>query len=182
MVHAQTRQYYSSDKLALVSPTDKSKGIKLGEDISKAIQAFGQPTSVEDYPFETLGMMGKLYDFNGNKLYVTEGKLHSYHIFNSSILVGKINGTTFKVGDTIKSTRREIKNGPPGGPYHITYKDTYTFLDFPIVKEDGYSRNQHHYYYGVVFVLHNGIKYEASAHLYFDSNKKLFYISANLAD
>ncbi|AWW29376.1 hypothetical protein DN752_04025 [Echinicola strongylocentroti] len=170
------------DKLALISPTNKSKGIKLGEDINKALQAFGQPNSVEDYPFETDGEMGKLYIFKGNKLFALHGKLDSYHLFNNSILVGKINGTTFKIGDMIKSTRKEIKNGPPGGPYQITVKESHTFLDFPITAGKDTGRNITFQYSSILPLINGNIKYDGSVHLYFDSTKKLVYIGASVVD
>lgn len=50
-VMAQTTERYPLSKFALVSTTEASKGIELEENISKAIEAFGQPSKVEDYDF-----------------------------------------------------------------------------------------------------------------------------------
>ncbi|AWW29377.1 hypothetical protein DN752_04030 [Echinicola strongylocentroti] len=176
-VNAQEQPYCTVDNMALISPINKSKGIKLGEDISKAITAFGQPTSVKDYPFETDGKMGKLYDFRGNKLYVLDGKLDGYEIINSSLLVGKISGITYKVGDTIKSTKEVIKTGPPGGPYQTTYKDTHTFFGYSVTAGSSNSQNQSYSYSIDLVFKHGTVTTDSFASLLFGSNKKLTFIS-----
>lgn len=175
---AQTSQFYPIEKLALISPTNKSKGILLGEDIQKAIQAFGQPSSVKEFYYEMDEKMAYLYTFMGNKFYVLDGKLDAYEITNSSILVGKINGTTFKVGDKLKSTKKKVLKGPPGPGETFVWKETFSFLDFILKAEKGIAYNYGHAYYSSFGLTYKSVVFDGIGALLFDSNKQLFFIVA----
>lgn len=159
-VLAQTAKEYPLSKFALVSTIDASKGIELGEDISKAIEAFGQPSKEEKYDFKTDRVMGKLYTFLGNKLYVIDGKLVSYEIGNKLIAIGEKNGSTFKVGETITTTTN------------------LTFHGFPVeIKAKTRVLNNLNYdYTSVVVLAHGTVLVDDHLSLYFDSNKELIYV------
>lgn len=116
-----------------------------------------------------------------NKLYVADGRLISYEIMDNSIMVGKINGTVFKVGDKLKSTKKKVLKGPPGPGETYVWEEYFSFLDFGSVeKQSGISRSQRHDYIAVSPLIKDGIKYDATVQLYFNANKQLFYIGASL--
>lgn len=96
------------------------------------------------------------------KLYVLDRELDSYHIVNNSIAIEEKNGSTFKVGEKIKTTSETI----------------HTFRNFHVEKRTGVSQNvKYAYISGVTLTDGEGALLDAIGYLYFNSNKELIHLS-----
>ncbi|OOV19827.1 hypothetical protein [Flavobacterium sp. LM4] len=119
-------------EITLMKSTNKTIGLALGESTEKAIQIFGEPNSISDFYSETTDETLKTYNYGKNKLYFSNGRLQSFEIRESAnILVGKINGDSFKIGDKIKTVTKQIPLGPPSDKRWTTEK-TYSFYNYPL--------------------------------------------------
>ena len=151
--------------------SNSNKKILLGENISKAIDAFGQPGAVNDYEFEIEGKRGKEYTFLGNKLYFIEDKLFSYEITNNSISIGFVNNKRFKTGDKIETIPPPTHNGSPTIPGLAM--ETYLFLSLPVTKKSGTAKGFDYSYYAIYYLKNGNNNLDSRLELYFNSSKTL---------
>jgi hypothetical protein len=172
-----SQTFITVSNVQLISNTDPTKKIALGEHLSKAIDAFGQPSAVEDYELELDALHAKLYTFLGNKLYFVDDSLYSYELTQNTISVGFVNNQKFKIGDQLTTTTKRIQIGPDPMQYRI--EETYSLVGEPVTKESGHGRNID-YAYSATFDFKVGDIYtDQWVVLFFDSNKKLIYVGTN---
>lgn len=166
------------NNIALMSPANISQGVLLGDPISKATGIFGQPTSIVDQNFEMQNVTAKVYTYGNNKLYFVNGLLDSYSLFDASIIVGTINGTTFKIGDKIL-TRTITRTQPRGAPEKTYIK---SFLNFTLIlapDQGGVINGLNYTTLTNSSVKKNNAYIDMVFGLLFDSNDFLVKISVN---
>ncbi|RNL77967.1 hypothetical protein ED312_20215, partial [Sinomicrobium pectinilyticum] len=86
--------------------------VYVDDNISRATQVFGAPSDTKDYFFEMDNKKGKIYTYNGNKVYTIDNKIVSFDIKTNKVLLGIDGNKTFKIGDKIMETKRVIPHGP----------------------------------------------------------------------
>jgi hypothetical protein len=119
-------------EVILMKTSNKTIGLALGESTDKAIQVFGQPTSISDFYSEMTDETLKVYNYDQNKLYFSNGKLQSYELRQESdISVGEINGVAFRIGDAITVTTKKVPVGPIFEKRWRT-ETTYSFHSYPL--------------------------------------------------
>lgn len=136
--NAQT--FAEKNKFSLMKPENKSRGVYLYSNINEVKRILGEPTSVQEEYNEMEEAMAKVLFYKTNRLSFINDSLYSYEIKTADILVGTINGKTFKIGDKIETKKITIPLGPaPFDP--VKTEIIHTFMDYNINIEKGASRN-----------------------------------------
>jgi hypothetical protein len=170
-------------EVALMKSSNNTIGLLLGESTNKAIQIFGQPTSISDFYSEMAEETLKVYNYGQDKLYFSNGKLQSYELRQKSdISVGKINGISFKIGDKITVTETIDPNFNGDRRHAIDDTEiTYSFHDYPLlINEWKKFDNISYRSISTSYLKTNGIVTDCIIQLLFDSNNIL--VAIDIAD
>ncbi|MGS2738045.1 hypothetical protein [Sinomicrobium sp. M5D2P17] len=157
---------------AYLTKSDSRTKVYLDDDISRATQVFGAPSDTEDYFFEMDNKKGKIYTYNGNKVYIIDNKIVSLDISTNAVLLGIDGDKTFKIGDKIVETKSVI----PHGPDRTTTLTDLKFLGKKVESEEGSIKGFNYAYYQVLYLSNT----DRRLVLYFDSSKAL--INADLGE
>lgn len=169
--NAFAQTVFDVSRLALINPSNKTIGLVWGESTAKCVQVFGQPSSTSSYHSELDDATITVYNYGANKIEFLGDKMIGYELSTPSIVVGTVNGQTFKVGDRGSVQYVQVpRDQGPGMPGFVT-EERRIFLDFPLSTAGGQTRGKSFTSVSIVYVKNGGTRIDSRVELLLDANQ-----------
>lgn len=127
----QTVEIIKTPDIYVMKAGNKDVGIGLGQSTSKLREVLGKPDKVFEYYMEVENVTAKIYQYGLDLFYFVDDKLIIYDLYDARVAVGAVNGTSYKVGDKLTVTTKQVAVDPQV-PQKTRTETIKSFLNFKV--------------------------------------------------